>query len=104
MKSFTAIAILGACSVAQAYTYVGCSSTAVSSFSTTGQFMSYGQCEYECKKQCGAVAMAISGTVCHCGKLPAQSDLVDDAKCNTPCPGYDADKCGGDNTFSVFSL
>ncbi|KAK8117353.1 uncharacterized protein PG998_005634 [Apiospora kogelbergensis] len=104
MKSFAAIVLLGACAVAQAETYVGCFSTAVSSHSATSQFMSYGFCESECKKQCGAVAMAISGNLCHCGKLPAQSDLVDDAKCNQPCPGFDTQNCGGDNTFSVFTI
>ncbi|KAK8076782.1 transmembrane alpha-helix domain-containing protein [Apiospora phragmitis] len=106
MQFFSALALLGACAVAQAATFVGCSSTAVSSYNYTSPFMSYGACENACKQEaCGApTAMAISGTLCHCGKLPDQNDLVDEALCDTPCPGFDQDKCGGENTFSIFSL
>lgn len=91
MKSFAALALLGACSVAQA-AYVGCFSAAVSSKNTTSQFMSIGLCDQFCQGECGGF-FALADEVCHCGKLPAQDNLVDDALCNHPCPGFDPDHC-----------
>lgn len=95
MQFSAALALVGAFSAAQAYTFVGCSATAVSSASTTNMYMSYGLCEEFCKKEaCGApTVMALSGTLCHCGKLPDQNDLVDEALCSTLCPGYGDDTC-----------
>ncbi|KAK7917905.1 WSC domain protein [Apiospora marii] len=106
MQFSAALALVGAFSVAQAYSFVGCSATAVSSVSKTDMFMSFGLCEDFCKKEaCGApTVMALSGNLCHCGKMPDQNDLVDEALCNTPCPGYGMDSCGGPNTFSIFSI
>ena len=91
MKSFAALALLGACSVAQA-AYVGCFSSAVSSRNTTSLFMSVGLCADFCKDECGGF-YALADQVCHCGKLPAQDDLVEDAQCDTMCPGFPQDKC-----------
>lgn len=90
MKSFAALALLGA-SVAQA-AYVGCFSSAVSSRNTTSVFMSQGLCEDFCKDECGGF-YAVADEVCHCGKLPSQDDLVDDAQCDHRCPGFDAETC-----------
>ncbi|KAK7936579.1 WSC-domain-containing protein [Apiospora aurea] len=106
MQFSAALLLAAACAVAQAETFVGCSSKAVSSMSFTSQFMSWGQCADGCKKRaCGSpTAMAISGEVCHCGKLPDQDDFVDEALCDTPCPGFGSDKCGGKNTFSIFTI
>lgn len=91
MKSFAALALLGACSVAQA-AYVGCFSSAVSSRNTTSVFMSVGACDNFCQNECGGF-FALAGQVCHCGKLPAQDDLVEDAQCDSPCPGFPEDTC-----------
>ncbi|KAK7961250.1 hypothetical protein PG988_012464 [Apiospora saccharicola] len=107
--SASALALLGAFAVAQANEiFFGCSRTMVSSYNTTNPYMSYGLCAETCrtgKGSCGKpTAMALSDQVCHCGKLPDQNDLVDEALCNTPCPGYGMDTCGGPNTFTVFSI
>ncbi|KAK8021962.1 hypothetical protein PG993_012729 [Apiospora rasikravindrae] len=106
MQFSAALLLAGVCAVVQAETFVGCSSTMVSSASFTSQFMSWGACEDKCKKEaCGSpTAMGISGEVCHCGKLPDQKDLVDEALCDTPCPGFGSLKCGGENTFSIFTI
>lgn len=94
MQFSAALALVGAFAVAQALEspekFVGCSTTMVSSKSTTNEFNTYGYCHEFCKTQaCGnPTAMAVSGTVCHCGKLPDQNDLVDEALCDTPCPGF----------------
>ena len=43
------------------------------------------------------------GSDCWCGSaLPPDSDKVDKDRCNTGCTGFGTDKCGGDNTFSVY--
>ncbi|KAK8108360.1 hypothetical protein PG984_014161 [Apiospora sp. TS-2023a] len=110
MQFSSALALVGAlaASVAQANeVFVGCSRTMVSSYSETSQFMTFGECAKICRTTgaCGKpTAMGLSDQVCHCGKLPDQNDLVDEALCNTPCPGYGMDSCGGPNTFSVFTI
>lgn len=44
-----------------------------------------------------------SGNDCYCGdELPADSDKVDDSKCNSPCTGYGQTNCGGDGVFGVY--
>ncbi|KAI1319970.1 hypothetical protein F5Y16DRAFT_92587 [Xylariaceae sp. FL0255] len=41
---------------------------------------------------------------CYCGnEYPNSAYIVDDSKCNQPCPGYGDDACGGLNTWTVYN-
>ncbi|KAH7362125.1 hypothetical protein B0T11DRAFT_80979 [Plectosphaerella cucumerina] len=47
---------------------------------------------------------------CYCGyEYPPKADLIDDSKCNFPCPAYDDEACGGftdagKTFYSVFNV
>ncbi|KAK2591604.1 hypothetical protein QQS21_010701 [Conoideocrella luteorostrata] len=66
--------------------------------------MSTGSCNDVCKADKFWVAAMRSGT-CWCGFVyPPEKDVVDDSKCNIPCPAYPLEACGGkENTYSVWS-
>lgn len=69
--------------------------------------MSSGTCNQACKDDKFWVS-GLKGSSCYCGfALPPKGDLVDDKKCNYPCPWYDPEACGGLGTpgfFSTFNL
>ncbi|KAI9860140.1 MAG: hypothetical protein M1813_006250 [Trichoglossum hirsutum] len=67
-------------------------------------YQSTGWCQDTCVNKLNKPVMGLSqGTNCWCGsKLPANSTKVDDSKCSSPCAGYDKDKCGGNDYWSVF--
>ncbi|QPC79834.1 hypothetical protein HYE68_010586 [Fusarium pseudograminearum] len=48
---------------------------------------------------------ALQGSTCYCGMVyPPEDDLVDDDKCNWPCPAYGKEACGAlKKYFSVFN-
>ncbi|KAF2211891.1 hypothetical protein CERZMDRAFT_59383 [Cercospora zeae-maydis SCOH1-5] len=60
----------------------------------TYTYQSSGYCSQQCAgKNAGAMATT-NGNDCWCGgEIPADSDKVDDSKCNTPCTGYGQDSC-----------
>ncbi|GIK01156.1 hypothetical protein Aspvir_005188 [Aspergillus viridinutans] len=65
----------------------------------SSQFMSRGMCENKCDKN---AVLAVQGTDCYCGSsLPPPSAKVSNDKCDTPCPGYPVDYCGGSKTWTV---
>ncbi|ENH75395.1 Protein SLG1 [Fusarium oxysporum f. sp. cubense race 1] len=67
-------------------------------------FNSVGSCADYCQKQKKTVAI-LKDVECICADVyPAKSALVDDDKCDTPCPGYSNDACGGEDAYSVFNL
>ncbi|KAL9562182.1 hypothetical protein ACKAV7_013726 [Fusarium commune] len=67
-------------------------------------FNSVGSCANYCQKQKKTVAI-LKDVECICADVyPAKSALVDDEKCDTPCPGYLNDACGGEDAYSVFNL
>ncbi|KAH7470060.1 hypothetical protein FOMA001_g14619 [Fusarium oxysporum f. sp. matthiolae] len=67
-------------------------------------FNSVGSCADYCQKQKKTVAI-LKDVECICADIyPAKSALVDDDKCDTPCPGYSNDACGGEDAYSVFNL
>ncbi|KAF5569501.1 SLG1 [Fusarium phyllophilum] len=67
-------------------------------------FNSVGSCADYCQTQKKTVAI-LKGVECICADIyPAKSAKVDDDKCDTPCPGYAKDACGGKDTYSVFNL
>ncbi|UNI17814.1 hypothetical protein JDV02_004132 [Purpureocillium takamizusanense] len=68
--------------------------------------MSSGSCNQACKEDEYWVS-GLKGSSCYCGfALPPKADLVDDKKCNYPCPYYDLEACGGLGTgfYSTFNL
>jgi cell wall integrity and stress response component len=57
----------------------------------TDTFMSRGLCDNECRE---SKAFAMVGFSCFCAdSVPAATDKVEDAKCDSPCPGYPDDIC-----------
>ncbi|KAH7236738.1 uncharacterized protein BKA55DRAFT_543385 [Fusarium redolens] len=67
-------------------------------------FNSVGTCTNYCQKLKKTVAI-LKDVECICADIyPAKSALVDDDKCDTPCPGYANDACGGEDAYSVFNL
>ncbi|KAF5018784.1 hypothetical protein F66182_9234 [Fusarium sp. NRRL 66182] len=70
----------------------------------SGTGTSSGQCFQLCKKKKNYV-FSLQGAKCFCGDLyPKEGDLVDDEKCNWPCPGYGKEACGALKGFwSVFN-
>ncbi|KAF5688342.1 hypothetical protein FDENT_4919 [Fusarium denticulatum] len=67
-------------------------------------FNSVGSCADYCEEQNKTVAI-LKGVECICADIyPAKSAKVDDDKCETPCPGYAKDACGGKDAYSVFNL
>ncbi|KAF5624546.1 transmembrane alpha-helix domain protein [Fusarium sp. NRRL 52700] len=67
-------------------------------------FNSVGSCAEYCTAQKKPVAI-LKSVECICAEVyPAKSALVDDDECDTPCPGYAKDACGGKDAYSVFNL
>jgi len=60
-------------------------------------YQSSGACQKTCVEDSNtsyAVMAMTEGSNCYCGDmLPAESDKVDDSKCDTPCDGYDQEMC-----------
>ncbi|KAJ9256788.1 hypothetical protein DTO207G8_2391 [Paecilomyces variotii] len=66
-------------------------------------FQSTGYCQKLCANKGFSVMALTQGSNCLCGNvLPPTSAKTDSSNCNTPCDGWPAAMCGGDNTFSVF--
>ncbi|KAL2826737.1 hypothetical protein BJY01DRAFT_229587 [Aspergillus pseudoustus] len=61
-----------------------------------------------CVNECGEAEyqfVGVQGEDCWCGdSLPSLDDLVSDDKCDTACPGYGPDICGGDNAWSIYEI
>ncbi|KAE8150484.1 hypothetical protein BDV25DRAFT_154309 [Aspergillus avenaceus] len=69
----------------------------------TSPFQSLGMCETTCQKAQKAVA-AVQGTECYCGdKLPSLDAQVSIKECDTACPGFPNEKCGGSSTWTFLS-
>lgn len=66
--------------------------------------MSRGKCKDLAREE-KAVVFAMKGEHCYLGeKYPAENKLVDDEKCNFPCPAYQEEACGGLTGGSYFSV
>ncbi|KAI1807548.1 hypothetical protein F4811DRAFT_477681 [Daldinia bambusicola] len=67
------------------------------------KYNSQGACTTLCRGKQALVA-ATYATDCYCGdQYPSKADLVDDEKCNEPCPGFDLQACGGLDTWTVYN-
>ncbi|KAJ5357747.1 hypothetical protein N7541_004905 [Penicillium brevicompactum] len=65
-------------------------------------FNSLGYCQSKCIEKEFKFAALTRGNMCYCGNtLPSQSNKVDDEKCNTVCPGYPVNNCGGADAYTL---
>ncbi|KAI0165162.1 hypothetical protein GGR52DRAFT_575255 [Hypoxylon sp. FL1284] len=66
-------------------------------------FNSQGKCVGLCLDK-KFTAAASNKNDCYCGnEYPNKADLVDDDKCDEPCPGFGDDACGGLDTYTVYN-
>lgn len=65
-------------------------------------FMSSKTCNNECRSQGKAVFM-VNDKTCWCGgSVPASGAKANPEMCNTPCPGYGPENCGGKSGNTLF--
>ncbi|KAI0409342.1 hypothetical protein F4802DRAFT_593618 [Xylaria palmicola] len=85
-------------------TVAGCfSSLADMTLDNTGKWNTQGACAPKCRTQ-GFPVGATYAKNCYCGnKMPNKKTLVDDSKCNEPCPGFDQQACGGLGVYTVYN-
>lgn len=70
----------------------------------TRMYNSPNWCNHRCTKEKSPVA-ALQRNACYClDAYPPRSLLVDDDRCNRPCPAYPVYACGSDDTFSVYNV
>ncbi|KAF5002033.1 hypothetical protein FGRMN_644 [Fusarium graminum] len=66
-------------------------------------FNTPGMCVDYCKSKDMNVSF-LQNKSCFCSlKYPAKAAIVHDNQCDTPCPGYPAQACGGKDAFSVYN-
>jgi hypothetical protein len=82
----------------------GCyASFSIASSERTHIFNSVGSCTSYCKASGNTVA-AMKELLCLCSALlPFTAEKAEEARCNTPCPGYPSETCGGRETYSLWS-
>jgi cell wall integrity and stress response component len=74
-------------------------------FNSTPKFNSKSACAVElCYAGGFQVAATTGGNQCFCGnEYPPKDTLVDDSKCDVPCPGYGLQACGGIDFYTVYN-
>ncbi|PYI19608.1 hypothetical protein BO99DRAFT_402597 [Aspergillus violaceofuscus CBS 115571] len=65
-------------------------------------YQSPGLCQSLCEKEKGYF-LALQDEDCWCGSQPPAFGSMG-GSCDTVCPGYPSDKCGGDGSYSVWEL
>ncbi|KAH7128892.1 hypothetical protein EDB81DRAFT_808469 [Dactylonectria macrodidyma] len=68
-------------------------------------YLSIGSCSNRCMQRYKSVTI-LHLDICFCADTyPPRHSLLDDSKCNVPCPGYPFDACGGrkPDAYSVFN-
>lgn len=79
-----------------------CSLQNLGSGMTSNNFMSNGLCHDTCSGKGAAVAIT-NGHDCWCGsQVPASTEPISD--CNTPCPGFGSEMCGGNGVYGYVIL
>ncbi|KAI1812217.1 hypothetical protein GGS20DRAFT_587760 [Poronia punctata] len=67
------------------------------------KYNTQGWCSEKCRKKDKPVGATYSRT-CYCGdKLPNLKNLLNDSKCNEPCPGFGDQACGGLDAYTVYN-
>lgn len=70
----------------------------------TYNWQSEGRCSGNCTTAGFALAI-LQNFECWCSNtVPARSDQKSTDNCNTPCPGYPTDWCGGSDTYAYIAL
>ncbi|ROV94754.1 hypothetical protein VMCG_08835 [Cytospora schulzeri] len=74
-------------------------------FNSTTQYQSKSACAFDvCYSGGFPVAATSGGNECYCGtEYPPKDTLTDDSNCNTPCPGYGQQACGGIDFWTVYN-
>ncbi|KAL1894103.1 Protein SLG1 [Ceratocystis pirilliformis] len=91
------------------------SQTTVGCFSSSGNLtdpggyadtsVSSGFCGVSLCVEKGFTVFAIRGPKCYCGNTyPPEDDIVEDSRCNYPCPAYPAEACGGISSGGAWSV
>ncbi|KAL7797336.1 hypothetical protein V8C37DRAFT_399944 [Trichoderma ceciliae] len=66
--------------------------------------VSSGSCNLHCVSQDFPVS-GLQADICYCGMVyPPADDMVDDSKCNFPCPAYPKEACGSLGQPGVYSV
>ncbi|KAI0025775.1 hypothetical protein F4780DRAFT_774634 [Xylariomycetidae sp. FL0641] len=91
-------------SLVQAEPYVGCFSQQAPLVQQRSEvFNSVGLCTNLCRGAAMPVTGMTNGSQCLCGlAIPPVTSLVEDDACDSPCPGYAMDNCGGTGFVSVY--
>ncbi|KAF8852304.1 hypothetical protein BDZ45DRAFT_678476 [Acephala macrosclerotiorum] len=84
------------------FTYTSCQSASDFQDASLGfvsvansTFMSVGYCTTQCAGNSDYAFAALYNTECFCGQHFTAISTGQDADCDTPCPGYPDDTCGG---------
>ncbi|KAL2884677.1 hypothetical protein HOO65_100081 [Ceratocystis lukuohia] len=91
------------------------SQTRVGCFSSSGNLtdpggyadtsVSSGFCGVSLCVEKGFTVFAIRGPKCYCGNTyPPEDDIVEDSRCNYPCPAYPVEACGGISNGGAWSV
>ncbi|KAJ0115413.1 hypothetical protein J7T55_012692 [Diaporthe amygdali] len=85
------------------FAYCASSNTATTS-ATTSIYQSQGLCYGTCNDEGYAFAV-LQDSDCWCSNtVPSSDDQVSTSNCETSCPGYPSDYCGGDGTYGYIAL
>ncbi|KAJ1323727.1 cell wall integrity and stress response component [Microdochium nivale] len=110
MKISSVYALVPLAALVAADTTPGCYSsldnaaTVFTEASGSNIYLSQGLCRDRCMAQTSGQVAAIKGGACYCGsRFPPEADQVALDQCNTPCPGYPIEMCGGSDAYTVFS-
>ncbi|KAJ1324652.1 cell wall integrity and stress response component [Microdochium nivale] len=100
MKAFALLPVLA--TAAAAKEALGCYSLSLAeAASNIIAYASYGSCRHQCSVEAQPYA-GLQGNKCACfNELPPASGLVADDQCNTPCPGFSPEICGGKDAWIV---
>lgn len=74
----------------------------IKEFHSTEAFNSIGQCTDRCSKIGVYKYAAARGSDCYCGRKLDNEKAKDEKECDTPCPGYALDSCGGNQRLNVY--
>lgn len=76
------------------------------SATASGERVKYA-CAGVCLKRCkdeGKAVMVLHMVYCYCADTyPPRLSILEDEKCNWPCPGYGLEACGSQKAYSVFN-
>lgn len=74
-------------------------------FNSTPSFNTKSACAFDlCHAGGFEVAATSGGNQCYCGnEYPPKESVVDDSKCDVPCPGYGVEACGGIDFYTVYN-